>query len=183
MTLFDQELAEICLSKAGRNALSLCTNTTSLVCTVLARQKWHVHGLVKNRHLMQFLILSILLICLWVKLFLLNFFEQDQISPNLVEAISESPVCDSYCLIGYGFWYVVWWNSSVLLLNRFGLALLGRFTKPRTRSHAPLNPQHYSIYRRGGRAAPPSSAPGSSTRARSRASSGITTPSRRSRFR
>ena len=35
--------------------------------------------------------------------------------------------------MAYGFWYVVWWNSSVLLLNRFGLALPGRFTKPRTR--------------------------------------------------
>ena len=40
--------------------------------------------------------------------------------------------------MAYGFWYVVWWNSSVLLLNRFGLALPGRFTKPRTRNRAPF---------------------------------------------
>ena len=41
--------------------------------------------------------------------------------------------------MAHGFWYVVWWNSSVLLLNRFGLALPGRFTKPRTRSRAPFH--------------------------------------------
>ena len=41
-------------------------------------------------------------------------------------------------IILIGFWSVVWWNSSLLLLNRFGLALPGRFTKPRTRSRAQL---------------------------------------------
>ena len=32
--------------------------------------------------------------------------------------------------MAYGFYNVVWWKSSVLLLNWFGLALPGRFTKP-----------------------------------------------------
>ena len=44
--------------------------------------------------------------------------------------------------IGYGFWYVIWWNSSALLLNWFGLALPGRFTKPRTTSHATFKRIH-----------------------------------------
>ena len=35
-----------------------------------------------------------------------------------------------------GFWYVAWWNLFVLLLNPFGLAMLGNFTPPRTR-HLP----------------------------------------------
>ena len=49
--------------------------------------------------------------------------------------------------MAHGFWYVVWWNSSVLLLNRFGLTLPGRFTKPRTRSRAPFDRwQSYQIY-------------------------------------
>ena len=34
-----------------------------------------------------------------------------------------------YAIMAYGFWSLVWWNSSVLLLNRFGPALPGRFTK------------------------------------------------------
>ena len=46
-----------------------------------------------------------------------------------------------------GFLYVVWWNSFLLLLNPFGLALPGSFTKPRTRSR-PL--RHWPYIRTAG---------------------------------
>ena len=81
----------------------------------------------------------------WKKLYLLRYYWPQKHSALATQTypVRREVKCTieqalSYSWIGYVFWYVVWWNSSALLLNRFGLALPGRFTKPRTRSHAPL---------------------------------------------